>query len=256
MTQDEKDAGTRGLTDAEVAERVAAGLTNPPTPTSRQVRGPDPGRARPHPLQRREPRARAPGAAHGPVPQHALHVRGGRQPRDRRDAGDPRQAHGGQAHDPHAEGGHGHPRLGGAHASALRARRRRPHAARPRRPGPRRRRHRLRQRLHEREPAHRRGEARLQGPGRRAALGELRRRGQPRRAREVRGAEGYAARINAEAKYVKAVRSEIQTTLKAIIRLGTVVLVPLGWGCSCEASSWTEARSTTRSSPPSPRSSA
>ena len=44
------------------------------------------------------------------------------------------------------------------------------------------------------------------------------------------GAEGYAARINAEAKYVKAVHSEIQATLKAIIRLGTVVLVPLGLG--------------------------
>ena len=44
------------------------------------------------------------------------------------------------------------------------------------------------------------------------------------------GAEGYAARINAEAKYVKAVRSEIQDTLRAIIRLGTVVLVPLGFG--------------------------
>lgn len=44
------------------------------------------------------------------------------------------------------------------------------------------------------------------------------------------GAEGYAARINAEAKYVKAVRSEIQSTLRAIIRLGTVVLVPLGLG--------------------------
>ncbi|MDM8270912.1 HAD-IC family P-type ATPase [Thermophilibacter provencensis] len=44
------------------------------------------------------------------------------------------------------------------------------------------------------------------------------------------GAEGYAARINAEAKYVKAVRSEIQDTLRAIIRLGTVVLVPLGLG--------------------------
>lgn len=42
------------------------------------------------------------------------------------------------------------------------------------------------------------------------------------------GAEGYAARINAEAKYVKPVRSEIQDTLKAIIRLGTVALVPLG----------------------------
>ena len=44
------------------------------------------------------------------------------------------------------------------------------------------------------------------------------------------GAEGYAARINAEAKYVKAVRSEIQDTLRAIIRLGTAVLVPLGLG--------------------------
>lgn len=44
------------------------------------------------------------------------------------------------------------------------------------------------------------------------------------------GAEGYAARINAEAKYVKAVRSEIQDTLRAIIRLGTEVLVPLGLG--------------------------
>ncbi|WP_417229741.1 HAD-IC family P-type ATPase [Thermophilibacter sp.] len=44
------------------------------------------------------------------------------------------------------------------------------------------------------------------------------------------GAEGYAARINAEAKYVKAVHSEIQATLRAIIRLGTVVLVPLGLG--------------------------
>ena len=44
------------------------------------------------------------------------------------------------------------------------------------------------------------------------------------------GAEGYAAKINAEAKYVKPVRSEIQDTLRAIIRLGTVVLVPLGAG--------------------------
>ncbi|MBM6817365.1 HAD-IC family P-type ATPase [Olsenella uli] len=44
------------------------------------------------------------------------------------------------------------------------------------------------------------------------------------------GAEGYAARINAEAKYVKAVRSEIQETLRAIIRLGTAALVPLGLG--------------------------
>ncbi|MBM6774081.1 HAD-IC family P-type ATPase [Olsenella profusa] len=44
------------------------------------------------------------------------------------------------------------------------------------------------------------------------------------------GAEGYAARINAEAKYVKPVRSEIQDTLRAIIRLGTEALVPLGLG--------------------------
>ena len=44
------------------------------------------------------------------------------------------------------------------------------------------------------------------------------------------GAEGYAARINAEAKYVKAVRSEIQATLRAIIKLGTIALVPLGLG--------------------------
>ncbi len=44
------------------------------------------------------------------------------------------------------------------------------------------------------------------------------------------GAEGYAARINAEAKYVKAVRSEIQDTLRAIIKLGTIALVPLGVG--------------------------
>ena len=44
------------------------------------------------------------------------------------------------------------------------------------------------------------------------------------------GAEGYAARINAEAKYVKAVHSEIQGTLRAIIKLGTIVLVPLGIG--------------------------
>lgn len=44
------------------------------------------------------------------------------------------------------------------------------------------------------------------------------------------GAEGYAARINAEAKYVKPVRSEIQRTLRAIIKLGTAALVPLGLG--------------------------
>ncbi len=44
------------------------------------------------------------------------------------------------------------------------------------------------------------------------------------------GREGYAAKINAEAKYVKAVRSEILDTLRAIIKLGTIVLVPLGVG--------------------------
>ena len=44
------------------------------------------------------------------------------------------------------------------------------------------------------------------------------------------GKEGYAAKINAEAKYVKAVRSEILDTLRAIIKLGTIVLVPLGLG--------------------------
>ena len=50
-------------------------------------------------------------------------------------------------------------------------------------------------------------------------------------ARVVRvGREGYAAKINAEAKYVKAVRSEILDTLKAIIKLGTIMLVPLGLG--------------------------
>ena len=44
------------------------------------------------------------------------------------------------------------------------------------------------------------------------------------------GRDGYAAKINAEAKYVKDVKSEILATLKAIIRLGTMVLVPLGIG--------------------------
>ena len=50
-------------------------------------------------------------------------------------------------------------------------------------------------------------------------------------ARVVRvGREGYAAKINAEAKYVKAVKSEILDTLRAIIKLGTIILVPLGLG--------------------------
>lgn len=44
------------------------------------------------------------------------------------------------------------------------------------------------------------------------------------------GREGYAAKINAEAKYVKAVKSEILDTLHAIIKLGTIILVPLGLG--------------------------
>ena len=42
------------------------------------------------------------------------------------------------------------------------------------------------------------------------------------------GADSYAAGINAEAKYVKAVRSEIQDTLKMIIRFATVIMAPLG----------------------------
>ncbi len=44
------------------------------------------------------------------------------------------------------------------------------------------------------------------------------------------GKDGFAAKINAEAKYVKAVKSEILATLKAIIRMGTSLLVPLGLG--------------------------
>ena len=44
------------------------------------------------------------------------------------------------------------------------------------------------------------------------------------------GKDGFAAKINAEAKYVKAVKSEILATLKAIIRMGTMLLVPLGLG--------------------------
>ena len=44
------------------------------------------------------------------------------------------------------------------------------------------------------------------------------------------GRDGYAAKINAEAKYVKDVKSEILATLKAIIRLGTELLIPLGIG--------------------------
>jgi cation-transporting ATPase E len=47
------------------------------------------------------------------------------------------------------------------------------------------------------------------------------------------GAEGYAARINGEAKYVKPVTSEILGTLSMIIRLATYALVPLGIGLFC-----------------------
>ena len=44
------------------------------------------------------------------------------------------------------------------------------------------------------------------------------------------GAESFAARINAEAKYVKPVLSEILSTLRMIIRWATIALVPLGVG--------------------------
>ncbi|MDO4797287.1 MAG: HAD-IC family P-type ATPase [Coriobacteriales bacterium] len=44
------------------------------------------------------------------------------------------------------------------------------------------------------------------------------------------GLEGYAAKINAEAHYVKAISSEILTTLKMIIKYATLALVPLGLG--------------------------
>jgi cation-transporting ATPase E len=44
------------------------------------------------------------------------------------------------------------------------------------------------------------------------------------------GKEGYAARINAEAKFVKPVHSQILDSLNAIIRLGTYALFPLGIG--------------------------
>ena len=44
------------------------------------------------------------------------------------------------------------------------------------------------------------------------------------------GQQGYAARINAEAKYLKPVHSQILDSLRAIIRLGTYVLFPLGIG--------------------------
>ncbi len=44
------------------------------------------------------------------------------------------------------------------------------------------------------------------------------------------GLEGYAAKINAEAHYVKPVSSEILSTLKMIIKYSTFALVPLGIG--------------------------
>ena len=44
------------------------------------------------------------------------------------------------------------------------------------------------------------------------------------------GKDGYAARINAEAKYLKPVRSEILATLRTIIGIGTSLLIPLGAG--------------------------
>ena len=44
------------------------------------------------------------------------------------------------------------------------------------------------------------------------------------------GRDGYAARISAEAKHEKPVRSEIRETIDAIIRLGVMALVPLGAG--------------------------
>ena len=44
------------------------------------------------------------------------------------------------------------------------------------------------------------------------------------------GLDGYAAKINAEARYVKAVSSEILATLNMIIKFSTIALVPLGLG--------------------------
>ena len=44
------------------------------------------------------------------------------------------------------------------------------------------------------------------------------------------GLDGYAAKINAEARYVKAVASEILSTLRTIIKVATMALVPLGLG--------------------------
>ena len=44
------------------------------------------------------------------------------------------------------------------------------------------------------------------------------------------GKEGYAAKINAEARYVKPVSSEILRTIRMIIAFAAIVLVPLGAG--------------------------
>jgi cation-transporting ATPase E len=44
------------------------------------------------------------------------------------------------------------------------------------------------------------------------------------------GLDGYAAKINAEAHYVKPVSSEILSTLNTIIKFATIALVPLGVG--------------------------
>ena len=44
------------------------------------------------------------------------------------------------------------------------------------------------------------------------------------------GAEGYAARINAEAKHVKPVHSEMLDSIRLIIKIGTYALIPLGLG--------------------------
>lgn len=44
------------------------------------------------------------------------------------------------------------------------------------------------------------------------------------------GQEGYAAHINAEAKFVKEINSEILTTIQSIIRIGSIALIPLGIG--------------------------
>ena len=50
-------------------------------------------------------------------------------------------------------------------------------------------------------------------------------------ARVIRvGAEGFAARINAEAKYIKPIHSEIMDALKTVIRAASALLLPIGLG--------------------------